>query len=466
MRINHNLAFALGSTAILSIVACNSGKGAADSAPVTVNPSNHAPTANAGPDQTQPADAMITLNGTGSVDPDGDALTYNWDFFHVPDGSAMAASHLSRNHATTADTTTFQPDKVGTYVLSLIVSDTSGASSAADYVVITAAEPTSVPVANAGPDASVAVGSTASLTGAGSYDPLGRSLTYSWTIVDKPTNSTDTGVSDPTSATPTLNVDAKGTYILALVVNNGLTTSNADEITVTGTSADQAPTANAGPDQLLDQDCTTLTLDCSGSSDPNGDPLTYQWTLQSKPSISTTSTDTLSDKFAAKPTFYADQAGTYVFSCAVYDGSNWSVPDTMTVVAADRTTNTRPVINAGADQAISAGSATCSPSGYVYDCDQCTDQVVTLGADASVSDPDGDPVTILWTVSSGDATIDDPTSLTTSVTLKKISPSEPGVCDDTTTTFKLDVTDCTGAVSTDSVKFTATCCGTADTAAK
>ena len=50
---------------------------------ITVNPVNDPPIANAGPNQTV-ADTdgngsqAVTLNGTGSSDPDGDALTYSW----------------------------------------------------------------------------------------------------------------------------------------------------------------------------------------------------------------------------------------------------------------------------------------------------------------------------------------------------------------------------------------------------
>ena len=120
-------------------------------------------------------------------------------------------------------------------------------------------------------------------------------------------------------------------------------------------------------------------------------------------------------------------------------------------------------MSAGADQNIDAGSASCTPDGYVYDCDECGDKTATLGADATNSDPDGDPMVIVWTVESGDAIIADPSSLTSSVTLENIEPTEPGACEDLTYDFKLSVTDCTGAVSTDTVRFTASCCGTEDT---
>jgi hypothetical protein len=46
------------------------------------------PTANAGPDQTAKIGATVTLNGTGSTDPNGNSLTYLWTLISAPTGSA------------------------------------------------------------------------------------------------------------------------------------------------------------------------------------------------------------------------------------------------------------------------------------------------------------------------------------------------------------------------------------------
>jgi large repetitive protein len=58
-------------------------KGAASNNPsvvtITVKHINHAPTANAGQDQTPNASYVISLDGSKSKDPDsGDTLTYSW----------------------------------------------------------------------------------------------------------------------------------------------------------------------------------------------------------------------------------------------------------------------------------------------------------------------------------------------------------------------------------------------------
>jgi len=92
------------------------------------------------------------------------------------------------------------------------------------------------------------------------------------------------------------------------------------------TSSTKAPIANAGSDQTVIVG-TLVTLNGTGSSDPNTPPLplTYQWTQASGPAV------TLNGANTASPTFTPTTAGTYVFSLIVNNGVSSSTASTVTI---------------------------------------------------------------------------------------------------------------------------------------
>ena len=225
------------------------------------------------------------------------------------------------------------------------------------------------PVANAGPDQAVNVGQTAILNGSGSTDPNGDPLTYAWSFVSRPAGSV-AALSNVAAVQPTFVADVAGSYTVQLIVNDGQVNSPPDTVVVTAAPAQNLPpVANAGPDQAVNVG-QTVTLNGSGSTDPNGDPLTYAWSFVSRPAGSVAA---LSNVAAVQPTFVADVAGSYTVQLIVNDGQVNSPPDTVLVT----TGNLPPVANAGLDQAVNVG------------------QTVTLNGSGS-TDPNGDPLTYAW----------------------------------------------------------------------
>jgi hypothetical protein len=344
----------------------NDGKSNSDVAAVTVTASvaNAAPVANAGTNQNVTVPATVTLDGSASSDANRDPLTYLWTLVSRPTSSTAALS------STTSAKPTFSADIAGVYVASLVVND-GILSSPVTTTTITAAALNSAPVANAGVAQNVTTGSVVTLDGSASSDANRDVLTYLWTLVSRPTSST-AALSSTTSARPTFSADVSGVYVVSLVVNDGALSSPVTTTTITAAVANSAPVANAG----VAQNVTTgsvVTLTGAGSTDANGDTLSYIWSFASRP---TSSTAALSATSAVSPTFTADLAGTYVVNLLVNDGKvNSSNVSAVTVTAS--AANSTPVANAGVNQTV-ARTATVTLTG------------------AGSTDANGDTLTYLW----------------------------------------------------------------------
>jgi hypothetical protein len=132
------------------------------------------------------------------------------------------------------------------------------------------------PVAVAGPDQTIQATSqnatSVQLNGSKSSDPDNDTLTFVWT--DQSSNIVGTTAVVQLNLTP-------GTYTFTLTVTDtgNLSSSATTHVTITA-PVNHPPVANAGSSQTLGctgQNGTVVTLNGSGSSDPDGDPLTYVW---------------------------------------------------------------------------------------------------------------------------------------------------------------------------------------------
>ncbi|MFT6388567.1 MAG: fibro-slime domain-containing protein [Cellvibrionaceae bacterium] len=335
--------------------------GVLGSAPDTVNLDvvNSQPVANAGVDVSVQANELLTLDGSASYDPDGSSLTYNWQLITVPEGSVAVIS------SATSTSPSITPDVEGDYIAQLTVNDDL-LDSVVDTVTITAIyEANTAPVADAGDDQKVSIGNTFTLDGSRSSDVDGDVLTYSWAVIS-PTGAT---LTNPTSPRPTIDVSDYATYVFELVVNDGQLDSQSDTVKLEFDNV--KPIASAGPDQSVAVG-STVSLDGSGSTDVDGDLLTYSWEIIDQPGLSTAS---LTNSDSVSPQLVTAQQGGYTLQLVVNDGTVDSAPDMVVITSP----NTQPVADAGVDSAFSLGNN------------------VSLDGSASY-DADGDPLTYQWSL--------------------------------------------------------------------
>jgi PKD repeat protein len=213
---------------------------------------NHSPVAIPGDDLISP-ESKITFDGSASTDPDGDSLTYLWDF---GDGTSVkSGARVTHTYS-----------EGGTYPVILTVDDGTGLpnarASGAKTVTINRA-----PVAVAGGHRTVCAGDIVVFDGSQSDDPEGGLLRYKWDFGD---GTTAEGV----NPTKTYKVGALYPVTLTVQDDSGLPgSSHADRVTVT---VIESPIAAAGPDQTVCVN-TEVRFDGSGSSDSDGVVNRFSW---------------------------------------------------------------------------------------------------------------------------------------------------------------------------------------------
>lgn len=392
---------------------------------VTTTDTNTAPVADAGDSpQNGQAGVVINLDATGSSDAEDDFsdLTFAWAFTENPNSDSL-------DDATSA-TPSFTPSDLGQYILEVTVTDTGGLSDTASVTYnIAPASGNADPVADAGSDVTIDMGTSTTLAGtATDAEDDNTSLDTAWTIAGPDTDIAQ--LSDATSLTAEFTPSVDGTFTLTLTVtdSDGATATDDVVITVDPVSGNTDPVAEAGPNQTVTVN-TTVTLDGTGSTDVEDDasstPLTYEWSSSGNPSGGV---DTLDDPNSPTPSFTPTFVGTYGFDLEVTDSQGASSIDFVVITVTAVSTNTDPVANAGSDINGDAGT------------------VVNLDGSGSTDvedDASSTPLGYAWTFTTnpnGDS-LSDANTATPSFT-----PSASGQY-----VVELTVTDSDGATDTDSV---------------
>jgi hypothetical protein len=330
-----------GVIALLSLGACEPKPDDSDTEPVEC-----VPIADAGPDQQVTLGATVTLDGTGSepCPDDGQAgFVYTWSFDAIPELSELGDSDLSVNRTAEASTSSFVPDRPGTWVIALEL-EPGSAGVVQDLAVIEVEASGEPPVADCGGSLEASVGELVTLDGSGSHDPDGDTISYAWTmgVPDGSGSALHASNEVQVSFVP----DVPGTYDLLLVVSDGLQESGPSECLVLASAENQPPVADAGEGGALPPcEDRSFQLEGYGSYDPEGVPLSYAWSLLATPggsAASDTSCDTgvpcymaFDDTAIAAPVFTWDLEGEYSFELTVSDGEQWSAPDVVTYTVSD-----------------------------------------------------------------------------------------------------------------------------------
>ena len=258
------------------------------------------PAGNLAPVPTFTTSCIALACGTssvGTVDANvGDVISYLWNW---GDGTA--------NTTLTPGLHTYLVP--GTYTITLTTADgwLKSASTTRQVVLVE-------PAGNVAPVATftnACVALACQTNSAGTNDPNGDQIRYSWNFGDL------TAVS--TVASPAHTYLAAGTYTITLTVTDGWNRSTIFSSPVTMTE----PGSNVPPVVMFSSTCTSLTclLDSTGTNDPNGDQIRYSWNFGDLTAVGTTAS--LSHSYAL--------ANTYTVTLTVTDGWNRSAFLTRTV---------------------------------------------------------------------------------------------------------------------------------------
>lgn len=283
-----------------------------------------APVANAGADQTISMGETALLDGTASFDPEGANMLYSWIFMSVPSDSNLVRQDISGRRS---DTASFSPDAEGTYDLRLYVTD--GALGDTDRMLVTVGPSASgnlPPVPDAGPDQSVTLGDVVALDGGGSSDPDGDGLTYQWGFHNRPANSglIYSDVQDRFNSAASFVPDVPGTYTMKLYVNDGSVEARDYVVIDVASTSNTAPVAEAGTDIEVSLG-DTVYLDGSGSSDADGDTLSYRWGFYTRPQGHALTWQDFSNRLTDSASFVPDVEGLWRIKLIVDDGQTQDI---------------------------------------------------------------------------------------------------------------------------------------------
>ncbi|MCF6436392.1 PKD domain-containing protein [Pseudoalteromonas sp. MMG022] len=309
----------LGDYEVQVSVTDSQGASAQASYLLSVTTDNLPPVAQLGEDIHAPV-APLELVCKSCFDPEGEPLTYQWQLLSRPQQS------VAQLQAATEAVAKLHPDVAGEYAVAVSVSDgqTEVTSNTQTYYIDANQQPTAHLTA---PDVAY-IGNTVELDASQSSDPNNDTLTYEWQLIESAAQVQLHTRDDGTAYfTPT----ELGNYIVSLRVHDGQYYSDPLTHTVQ-VQANLPPVIVLADDSAREVEVGAQVLfNASASYDPEGDALSYQWSLV-KPEDSTAQ---LTTDASDSTSLVVDVAGTYAINLHLSDSIGNSSSKTVRVDVSD-----------------------------------------------------------------------------------------------------------------------------------
>nr|WP_295769249.1 PKD domain-containing protein [Rhodoferax sp.] len=155
----------LGLSAALLAGCGGSGDSKGNDCTLGVNSCNVPPVANAGANQSVLIGSTVTLDGRGTSDANNDPISYKWSILQTPSGSIAALA------STTSVKTTFVPERVGIYVITLVASDGKSSSAVATTTVTASATNLTINSTSYGNGGTIPLRIAGTVVGGGNVSP-------------------------------------------------------------------------------------------------------------------------------------------------------------------------------------------------------------------------------------------------------------------------------------------------------
>ncbi|MGK0188251.1 MAG: hypothetical protein ACI9R3_004043 [Verrucomicrobiales bacterium] len=261
--------------------------------------------------------------------------------------------------------------------------------------------PNNAPVARAGSDLEVTEGSLFSLDGSTTSDPDRDPLRFQWARTDAGSpGDFFVAAAEQTKVMPQLQAPSLGadptpvtlTYELRgddFRSDPAFPAIDTVAVTVIPGADPNPPTARAGADQTIDEGAT-LQLDGSGSSDPDGDALSFRWTVtQVQPAVLPPTAVTITSSNTARPTLAAPR-----FANA--GGIDLTVRLTVTTLRGGQSEDTVILhVNDSLNDSLNE-----APTAIATGPAAANEGVTFQLNGSSSSDPNGNPLTFRWELTS------------------------------------------------------------------